>query len=158
MGVLRVDHPDISLHSCKDDGDFTNFNISVAITDEFMAAVRDGEQYRPDQPPRRRSPGLSSTRARCSTSSSQNAWETGEPGMIFIDRMNRETRRPQLGEIESTNPCGEQPLLPYEACNLGSINLARFVSAARDGRRSTGTGCAEVVHRSACTSSTTSST
>lgn len=133
MGVLRVDHPDIlEFIKCKAAGDFSNFNISVALTEKFMEAVKAGECYELYNP---------RTGERCGELDAREvydlivemAWATGDPGIIFIDRMNRDNPTPALGEIESTNPCGEQPLLPYEACNLGSVNLSRFVSY-REGR------------------------
>jgi ribonucleoside-diphosphate reductase alpha chain len=132
MGVLRVDHPDImDFVKCKVDGDFANFNISVALTETFIDAVHAGTAYDLVNPRGGEPTGKLDAREVYDTIV-EMAWATGDPGIIFIDRMNRDNPTPRLGEIESTNPCGEQPLLPYEACNLGSVNLARFVSM-RDG-------------------------
>ena len=133
MGVLRIDHPDvIEFIKCKSDGDFANFNISVALTDEFLQAVDAGTAYALRNPRDGEKIGELDAREVYDLII-QMAWATGDPGIIFIDRMNRDNPTPLLGEIESTNPCGEQPLLPYEACNLGSVNLSRMVTQ-RDGR------------------------
>lgn len=133
MGVLRIDHPDVlQFIKCKEDGDFANFNISVALTDEFLQAVDAGAPYALRNP--RDGVKMGELDARdVYDLIIRMAWATGDPGIIFIDRMNRDNPTPLLGDIESTNPCGEQPLLPYEACNLGSVNLSRMVTQ-RDGR------------------------
>jgi ribonucleoside-diphosphate reductase alpha chain len=147
MGVLRIDHPDVlNFIRCKADGDFANFNISVAVTEEFMEAVKAGTQYSLINPRTKQVAGSLDAREVYELIV-QMAWATGDPGIIFIDRMNRDNPTPRLGEIESTNPCGEQPLLPYEACNLGSVNLARMV-VVRDGQAVVDWDrLAEVVHR-----------
>ena len=127
MAVLQVDHPDIrEFITLKNDlTKLTNFNISVALTEEFMRKVRIDGTYELVNP--RNGKAVETVRAReIFDTIVESAWSTGEPGMIFLDRMNSDNPTPQLGEIESTNPCGEQPLLPYEACNLGSINLAEM--------------------------------
>ncbi|MFW5730064.1 MAG: vitamin B12-dependent ribonucleotide reductase [Desulfonatronovibrionaceae bacterium] len=129
MGILRVDHPDILdfIRAKERDGDLNNFNLSVGLTEEFMMAVENDEDYKLYAPHSDRDRG--SLRAREVFSLLvHKAWESGDPGIIFLDRVNRDNPTPAQGEIESTNPCGEQPLLPYEACNLGSINLDRFYS------------------------------
>ena len=134
MGILRVDHPDImDFIACKNDTkEITNFNISVGLTEAFMAAVESGGEYELVDPASKKVTGRLSARA-VFESIVDSAWRTGEPGIIFLDRLNRDNPCPAQGEIESTNPCGEQPLLPYEACNLGSINLVNHLKKTPDG-------------------------
>jgi len=134
MGVLRVDHPDIlEFISCKDDtSEITNFNISVALTVSFMEALEKGTEYQLIDP-RIGGPCIKDGREQTLKASDvfdsivEHSWRTGEPGLIFLDRMNRLNPTFPYEMIESTNPCGEQPLPPYDSCNLGSINLGKFV-------------------------------
>ncbi|MBW2095435.1 MAG: vitamin B12-dependent ribonucleotide reductase [Deltaproteobacteria bacterium] len=128
MAILKVDHPDIMefIFSKKRNKELNNFNISVAVTDEFMEAASKDETYPLIDPRENKKVGELNAREVYEALVHQ-AWENGDPGIIFLDRINQDNPTPELGEIESTNPCGEQPLLPMEACNLGSINLAKFV-------------------------------
>ena len=134
IGILRVDHPDIlNFINCKaDNADITNFNISVGITEAFMEAALKGEMYDLVDPSTKQATGQLNARE-VFNKIVYAAWRNGEPGIIFLDRLNRDNVVPAQGEIESTNPCGEQPLLPYESCNLGSINLVRMLKSG-DGR------------------------
>lgn len=127
MAVLRVDHPDImEFVRCKDNGNLSNFNISVGVTNVFMDAVKTQSSYDLIDPRTNQKTGTLHAGDVYQAIIDQ-AWKTGDPGILFLDRINADNPTPTLGEIESTNPCGEQPLLPYEACTLGSINLANFV-------------------------------
>ena len=128
MGILRVDHQDImEFITCKeDDKSITNFNISVAVTDNFMQKVISGEDYDLIDPHSGKPVKKLNARDVFELIIKQ-AHKNGEPGIIFIDRMNKDNPTPNIGQIESTNPCGEQPLLPYESCNLSSINLAKIL-------------------------------
>ena len=129
MGMLRIDHPDILdfIHCKEKEGDINNFNISVAVTDKFLEALENDEEYELVNP--RNGDVVDKLKASFVWDEiAKGAHKNGEPGMVFIDRINKlHPLNKKAGEIEATNPCGEQPLLPYESCNLGSINLNRFI-------------------------------
>ncbi len=134
MGVLRVDHPDILefITAKRDERTLQNFNISVAVTDAFMEAVRRDQEYELINPRTGRIARRMSARS-VFEEIVRAAWQTGDPGLLFLDAINRANPTPHLGAIEATNPCGEIPLLPYESCNLGSINLTHMLRE-REGR------------------------
>jgi ribonucleoside-diphosphate reductase alpha chain len=132
MAILSVNHPDIlEFITCKeDDTTLNNFNISVGISERFMEAVKSDGQFELVNP--RNGEVTKTVSARqVFNLIVKMAWKNGEPGIIFLDRINRDNPTPEIGDIESTNPCGEQPLLPYESCNLGSINVSRMVKAGK---------------------------
>jgi ribonucleoside-diphosphate reductase alpha chain len=128
MGILRVDHPDILefIRLKRKSGELTNFNISVAVPDAFMQAVKNDAFYELVNP--RSQKATSRVKARdIFNEIVESAWLTGDPGLLFIDRINKANPTPHLGHFDSTNPCGEQPLLPFEACILGSLNLSKYI-------------------------------
>jgi ribonucleoside-diphosphate reductase alpha chain len=128
MGVLRVDHPDILefINAKLDEDSLRNFNISVGVTDAFMQAVQKNQSYDLIHPVTDKAVGTLRAKA-VFDYIVEAAWKTGDPGLLFLDTINQGNPTPHLGRIEATNPCGEIPLLPYESCNLGSVNLAHMV-------------------------------
>lgn len=132
MAIMRFDHPDILefVHSKSEDTALNNFNISVAVTDDFMNRVQRDESYELINP-RTGKPQASLHARELFEHITALAWSSGDPGLIFLDRIDRDNPTPRLGKIEATNPCGEQPLLPYESCNLGSINLMTMMHEGR---------------------------
>jgi ribonucleoside-diphosphate reductase alpha chain len=134
MAILSVDHPDIMkfITAKEDPTVLTNFNLSVAVTKKFMEAVKSDSEYDLINPHSGEKAGKMNARE-IFNKIVASAWKTGDPGIIFIDRINEKNPTPHLGKIESTNPCGEQPLLPYESCNLGSINLSRMLRKKKSG-------------------------
>ncbi len=134
MAILRVDHPDILefIHCKKNNEELNNFNISVGVTDAFMESLKKNTEYDLIDPRDDRKTGKLNAKE-VYDALIQRAWENGDPGIVFLDKINQDNPTPGLGEIESTNPCGEQPLLPMEACNLGSINLAKIVAETDNG-------------------------
>lgn len=134
MGILRVDHPDIIefIRAKEKEGEFNNFNLSVGLTEDFMRAVENDEEFTLVNPADGTASGKMKAREIFDLLVDR-AWLSGDPGIVFLDRINRDNPTPAQGEIESTNPCGEQPLLPYEACNLGSINLSEFYVPGHNG-------------------------
>ena len=139
MGILHIQHPDVRkfIHVKDDNQTLQNFNISLAVTDAFMEALEDERDFELVNPHSGQVTGVLNARE-VFEDITRSAWRTGDPGMIFIDKINAQNPTPALGQIESTNPCGEQPLLPYESCNLGSINLNKVLRPKTGSGGSTG--------------------
>lgn len=147
MGILRVDHPDIIefITSKQQPGFLSNFNISVAVTDDFMATLEEnGEHWLVN--PRNKEKVRKIKAKEVWDLMTKSAWMSGDPGVIFIDEINRHNATPEVGRMEATNPCGEQPLLPYESCNLGSINLSRIVEGGKIDWEKLGDNVRNTVH------------
>jgi len=132
MGILRIDHPDILefITAKKEPNSLNNFNISVALTDKFMQAIKKNQNYSLINPSTKK-PLKKLNARKVFNLLCKMAWLNGEPGTIFIDKINKSNPTPKIGKIESTNPCAEQPLLPYESCVLGSVNLTKFIKENR---------------------------
>ncbi len=146
MGILRCDHPDIIdfIEAKIEPGRFSNFNLSVGVTDKFMQAVGKNKEFALVNP--RTGKAVKKVKARAIFDLiAHAAWRTGDPGLVFLDEINRHNPTPKIGQIEATNPCGELPLLPYESCNLASINLAKFVKQTHDYRQVDWQKLAEVI-------------
>lgn len=143
MGILRIDHPDIMefIKIKRHEEELRNFNISIAVTDAFMRSLKKNSKYALLNPRSNHVTGKISAK-KVFNEIVESAWETGDPGLVFIDRINKDNPTPHIGRIESTNPCGEQPLLPYESCVLGSINLSRIIrrGMTRRARKGQSTG------------------
>ncbi|MEK7359166.1 MAG: adenosylcobalamin-dependent ribonucleoside-diphosphate reductase, partial [Planctomycetota bacterium] len=148
MAVLRVDHPDIIefIQAKRIEGTLTNFNLSVGATDAFMRAVEENQEF-PLVNPRTKTVVKTINAKSLFDEIARSAWENGEPGVLFLDTINAANPTPLLGVIEGTNPCGEQPLLPFEACALGSINLSGMVVLAHDGYAFDWNRFESVIHR-----------
>lgn len=131
MGIVRCDHPDILdfIEAKREEGEFANFNLSVGVTDKFMRAVNKNSNFNLINPRTKKSAQTIKARAVFDLIVDA-AWRTGDPGLIFLDEINRRNPTPLMGEIETTNPCGELPLLPYESCTLASVNLARMIKGS----------------------------
>ncbi len=147
IAILRADHPDIMefIFSKSKPGELNNFNISVGMTAAFMEAVKKSTTYDLTDPNTQEKKGALNARE-VYQGLVEQAWKNGDPGIVFLDRLNRDNPTPELGEIETTNPCGEQPLLPGEACTLGSINLVKFVVADKDEPTIDFDGLRDVIH------------
>ncbi|MFC1667532.1 vitamin B12-dependent ribonucleotide reductase [Candidatus Omnitrophota bacterium] len=147
MGILRIDHPDIlEFIKCKEnDKDITNFNISIALTEDFMDKVIQDKEYNLIDPHTKKATNRLKAKEVFELIV-EMSWKNGEPGIIFIDRINKDNPTPKAGDIESTNPCGEQPLLPFESCNLGSINLSKLVSSENGKKQVNWEGLKKLVH------------